>query len=1073
MRKDIFLVFIALVYVASFTPALHAQTSFTLHGKVTDAKDHSAIEGAAVTVKHTNKTAVTDANGNFSLNIPADTATLVISYVGYAAKEIAVSATFSRNLVIELTPSGNELEQVTVSTGYQVISKERATGSFDHLDSAVVNRGTSPNILNRLEGMASSVLFDKRTGSSVANLQVRGLSTITSSITQPLLIVDNFPYAGSISDINPNDVQSITILKDAAATSIWGAKAGNGVIVITTKKGSFNHPLQVSFNGNVTVTDKPDLFAMPQMSSKDFIGVEQMLFDKGFFSGQLEDTYSYPLISPVVELLAQEQAGTVSNEEVQKQLDVFSHKDIRNDFLKYLYRKALLQQYAVNVQGGGEISSYFVSAGYDKDLQSLKGNGNDRYTVHAENTLRPLRKLSINTSIFFTQTNSTNNSPGGYGSLFPEGIKATYYPYASLADGAGNAAALPKLYRKAFLDTAGGGNLLDWSYRPLDELRYADNTVTNTHAMFHISAQYRLLKSLNAEAHYQYETGNGETRNYYNINTWYARNLINTYTSMRDGAVSKAIPEGGILDDVSGRTTAHDARVQLNYHERFGKNEITAIAGGELRQSHNESKGFRTYGYNDDNLTYANVDYTHYYPTFNDILGDYFIPTNTVFDDATDRFVSVYGNASWMFDDRYILSGSARKDASNLFGVATNQKGVPLWSAGAAWNISKEKFFSNNFLSLLKLRGSYGYSGNVNNSLSALTTLRFLGTSYLTNLPYSSVSNPPDPALRWEKTGMINAGVDFATKDDRVAGSIEYYFKKSSDLIGLVPVDMTSGGYTTLQLNSAELHTRGWDVTLATKNIDAKLKWNTRLLLSVNKNKVAKYAYPSEPYFYVGDGSNISPIEGQPAYNIVSFRFNGLEHETGDPLGYYEGKESKDYNSIVYSATMNDIEFNGSALPQVFGSLRNDFSLGNFNLSFNIIYKFKYYFRRTSINYTQLYVRWLGNSDYAKRWQEPGDELVTTVPSAPYPLNPARDYFYNYSSATVEKGDHIRLQDINLSYDFTKKSFHWLPVKKLTLYAYVNNAGILWRANKAGLDPDIPSGIPFSRSYAFGIKSDL
>ena len=500
---------------------------------------------------------------------------------------------------------------------------------------------------------------------------------------------------------------------------------------------------------------------------------------------------------------------------------------------------------------------------------------------------------------------------------------------------------------------------------------------------------------------------------------------------------------------------------------------MNVIAGAELREDHTTNNAFRAYGYSDDNLTYANMDYLNAYPTFNDLLGYYYIPSNLDFGDQLNRFVSVYGNASYSFDNRYLISGSARKDASNLFGVSTNQKGVPLWSAGLGWNLSNENFYHCAALPFLKLRGSYGYSGNVNNSLSALATLRYLGASYLTNLPYSSVRNPPNPSLRWEKTGMINVGLDFATVKNRLSGSIEYYDKRSEDLFGLVPVDMTLSGATFLELNSAALHTKGWDISLNSKNLDGKIKWTARLLFSTSHNKVTKYEYPSAPHFYVGDGSIISPIEGQPAYNIVSFKFEGLDHETGDPIGYFEGKQSKDYNSIAYEATEDDIVYNGSAIPTIFGSLRNDLSAGPFTLSFNVLYKLGYYFWRSTINYTALNEQWLGHSDFEQRWQKPGDENFTNIPSMPYPLNGAREYFYSYSNATVEKGDHVRLQDIRLDYTLTKQHTRFLPFQSLQFYIYVNNVAILWRANKKGIDPDIPSGTPLPRSYAFGIKADF
>ncbi|MGN6617402.1 MAG: hypothetical protein ACTHJ5_09520 [Ilyomonas sp.] len=469
---------------------------------------------------------------------------------------------------------------------------------------------------------------------------------------------------------------------------------------------------------------------------------------------QLEDTYSYPLISPVVELLNRKRNGELTAAEVQAQIDQYKTRDFRDDVLKYLYRKEAHQQYSIGIEGGSAIASYVLSAGYDKDLQSLIGNSYERFTVHSDNTFRPLKKLDIHTSVFYTETRTKSNNPGGYG-LIPGGFIATYYPYASLVNDAGEPAALPKDYRKAFLDTAGGGRLLDWSYRPLDELKYADNQEASRRLLLHASARYNFTGTLSAEVQYQYEVDNSTSKDYHSEATWYTRNMINMYSRVDGGSVTRAIPPGGIVDEGSATAQSHNLRGQLNYSNRWNKNEVNVIAGAELRQEHTTNNAFRAYGYSDNNLTSANIDYLNAYPTFNDLLGDYYIPSNVDFGDQLNRFVSVYGNASYSFDNRYLISGSARKDASNLFGVAANQKGVPLWSAGLGWNVSNENFYQFAALPFLKLRGSYGYSGNVNNSLSALTTLRYLGSSYLTNLPYSSVRNPPNPSLRWEKTGQI------------------------------------------------------------------------------------------------------------------------------------------------------------------------------------------------------------------------------------------------------------------------------------------------------------------------------
>lgn len=1051
-----------------------------ISGKILDEKGQP-LAGATIQVKGTDLKTSSDINGLFEINNAPDNVMLVMSFIGYSTQEIAISG-LSQPVTIRMEPDNSKLSEVSVvSTGYQQLPKERATGSFAKIDNETYNREVSTDIISRLNGIAPGVLFDSRFGSK-QKFSIRGRSTILAN-DNPLIVIDNFPYDGDINNINPNDVESITILKDAAAASIWGVRAGNGVIVITTKKGRNDQPLKVEWNSNVTVGNKPDLFYSKNfLDASNYVDVEQLLFNKGYYDGDLNNTTTRPVISPVVEILAKKRSGALSATDADGQINALRSNDVRNDFNKFFYRKSVSQQYSLSISGGSAKTTYLFSAGYDNNRQSAVGNSYSRLNLSAYNSFKPVKNLDLSYGLYYVQSESAS-APSDYNSIKLSGTKSVY-PYAQLADDAGSPLALPNYYRLSYLDgLATGGKLLDWKYRPLQEVNAADNKTTISEIRFTPGIKYTLADGLNAEIRYQYERSTSLNRNDQGQQTYFTRDLINKYTSVSGTTVTRPVPVGDILDLAASTMTGNTARAQVNYNKAFSKHAISALAGTEAKQLTNDSYSNRLYGYNNDlGTNNSALDYTTFFPFY--ITGSGSIPNTDSNTGATDRYLSYFANASYTYDSRYILSASARIDKSNLFGVKTNQKSVPLWSAGIAWNLGSEAFYHIGWLPYLKLRATYGYGGNVDKTVTALTTGSYT-TDLYTGAQSVKITNPGNPELRWEKTGQYNLGADFETRNSILSGSVEYYIKKGVDLIGNSSVDPTTGiingaNQSVVKGNFADFKSHGMDIQLNSRNIDGHFKWGTSLLASYNKDEVTRYNVKTTAANYLNFGSGtdpnqLYPYEGHPVYSIYSYKWAGLDPATGDPMGYdANGNVSKDYVSLTAVAP-DGLVYNGPALPVVFGSLRNTFSYGPVSLSVNIAGKFGYYFRRTSINYTELFVNWTGNADYAKRWQQPGDELTTNVPSFPtLPLNSNRDMFYKFSGPLVEKGDHIRLQDVQLGYDLDRKQWRKLPVNSVRFYAYANNIGILWRANRSGTDPDLyGSTLPQPFTLSFGFKGNF
>lgn len=1059
--------------VLLFKNNINAQQLVPVTGTVYSAKEQKPLIGVTISVKGTNIHTFSSKEGNFFIKVPAQHI-LIISHVGYTTKEIKTDSIGPQPLNIILTENEIAINNVIVSTGYQQINKESATGSFEKIDNNLFNRSTGTSILSRIDGVAGSILFDHRQGSD-ASLQIRGISSIGYASTAPLIILDNFPYEGNINNISPNDVESITILKDAAAASIWGARAGNGVIVITTKKGQYNQPMKVSLNSNVIITAKPNLFTQKNMSTSDYIDLEKSLFDQGFYDYSIDNPYYFPPLSTVVQTLAEERDGKITEADATAKINELRTKDVRNDFEKYLYRPGVTQQYGINLSGGSEFFKYQLSGGYDRNLATLLRNQDDRFSIRSSNTYQPVKNLQLNVSLLYTKSTVNDNSPGGYNDLIMGATGGAFPPYTQFADAKGNPIPLDYVYSQAFTDTAGEGKLLDWTYNPLDELKnVSHSTITNT-LIADIGLRYTFSKALNAEVKYQYQNVDGNSSIGYNVNSLNARNLINQFTQIDGANVTYIVPYGGILDAEENSLKAVGWRGQINFNKTIGtKHSINAIAGGEIRQNETDMSGDRTYGY-DEKLNHTDVDFVNTYPTFDNVLGNIRIPSGSEFSSKLDRFVSMFANADYTYNKRYSISASFRKDASNLFGVDANKKGIPLWSVGGAWNTSEESFYHIEWLPFLKLRMTYGYGGNVSNSISALTTIKYLPASaqVQTNIPFNRISNYPNPNLQWEKVGMMNVGLDFGTRNKRLYGSVEYFKKKSSDLLGEEALDPTVG-VAYLTTNSANLMGSGIDVNLNSINIaTTTFQWESNFLFSSVKNKVTKYLYDVFTDGYVSDGQYINPIPGYKPYLIVSYKWGGLDSD-GNPLGYLNGKKSNNYDSIMYYTPLKDESIGGSAIPQYFGSFRNTFLWKRFSISFNITYRLGYYFRKPTLSYYSLLYLGRSNSDYEKRWQNPGDENKTDVPAFHYPLNSGSDNFYQYADINVLKADNIKLNDLRVSYAFSSHINQKLSLQNLEIFGYLSNLNArLWIANKDAIDPDFPTGLKAPISISVGIKTDF
>ncbi|MBV2227180.1 MAG: SusC/RagA family TonB-linked outer membrane protein [Sphingobacterium mizutaii] len=1042
----------------------------SIRGKVVSEKGEP-LEGATIMVlasdgQRVTAQAKTDAEGNFEMTHVSEGTTLEISYLGYKPK--TVKAQFQMGS-ITLSLFTAEMEEVeVVSTGYQQIPKERATGSFSQIGSKEIERRVSGNLLDNIEGLLPGIQMDRRNGEP--KLNIRGMNSLSLEMLDPLIVVDNFPFTGQISSLNPLDIESVTLLKDAASASIWGARAGNGVLVIRTKKGRTGKT-RLSFSSNLRFSEKQDLFYYPAISSSDFLDLERYLYGEGFYDPQLNSTYAKRFVfSPLVEILEKERLGEITSSHVEEMINAWRERDYRNDLLDHAYRNALFQQYQISLESGSEFFSQRTSLGYRKNLDGKTGNSQNGLNINWSTSLRPAENWEINTSLMYAHENINGGGGPDY-PLNPDGSRYALYPYASLFDKRLGNLSIPKGYNSQYLDTLSVNGVRDWKYRPLDEIDLTDNKSRLQTLNANLSIRHRITPEFSVDGLYNYERSDGLIESLKDKESYFVRDLYNRFGYMESGEFKSRIPEGSIFDRSSSVSVAHRARIQSNFEKKWGSHHVTVLAGAEISDRTQNTAVSRHYGYN-DLLSTVLVNPTEQYTIFDDLGGTSSIPFPSSLGRTTNRFVSYFMNGSYTFDEKYVVSFSARRDASNLFGVKTNERWKPLWSSGILWNMDREKFMKDHtWINTLRIRSTLGHSGNSGGVASVLPIIEYLTPApiNLYGIRRAGILTLPNPTLRWEDVRMLNFGTDISVLDNRISLSLDYFFKRSTDLIAADPLDPTLG-FNNIKRNVAEVRGQGFDLRLSSRNLVGNLKWESTAIVSGIKDKVTKFYgnLPTTPNLVSYAGRNLSPMEGYALYPVFSYRFSGLDPLSGDPMGYRDGQQSKDY-SVLLQDSLKNLIYHGTAIPTLHGSLQNTFSYKGIELWMNISFKFGHYFQKETIRYSDLFNSWIGHGDYAERWRKSGDEMTTNIPSRSYPGDSNRDDFFSYSEANIHRGDLIRLQDIRLSYDLLSNTSPRLGLSRASIFALGSNMGILWKASKGRIDPDYFQ-LPPPRTFSVGVQ---
>lgn len=1072
MKKNLIIMVWALVLLLGPVSVL-AQ----LKGRVLDSESKLPLPSASVHLTASGHKAKCDEGGWFLFSEYSMNDTLNVSYLGYVERNIPVGTQTANIFLVYLDAADGILPEVTINTGFYQVPRDRATGSFTHVDNEQLNRAVGGNILQRLDGVASGLQFVNADGNSAADIRVRGIATIRSDDT-PLVVVDNFPYDGDIRTINPNDIESVTILKDGAASSIWGARAGNGVIVITTKGGSLRRATSVSFNSNVTIGKKPDLYySRSWLPSELVMEIEKEKYQRGGYYLETEQQTPFP---EYVELLIARERGSISETFFREKEATLRRIDVRQQAMEHLYRPSAYYQNAVNVRGGGEAFTYYLSTGFDRGITEVIGNSNDRLNISLQNTFMPSPRVELMAGVWYSELFGRMNGLS-LGEIHSGHPSIGLSPYTRLKDDDLENLPIVKDYRLAYIDQIEKNGLVDWHYRPLDERLMANNRSRNTELRFNGGTKLHIGSWVSLHANYQHTRSQGSINSLYEADSYYVRDMVNRFT--QPGG-SRIIPHAAIFN--AGNTQhsrSHSGRVQVNFNKTFHiDHHVSAIGGGEIRELVRDVlPGYTLYNYDKELLTGSTLfNYLENYQTLPKGRSRIPVPSNARAK-YVDRFLSYYGNGSYTYLERYILSASVRWDGSNLFGVKTNQKGTPLWSVGGSWEISKEDFFYADWINYLRLRGTYGKSGNVNNNLSAYPVIVHAGINSISGFSSAQIRSAGNPSLRWEKVKTWNVGMDVTVLSRRISAMVDIYVKDGTDLIGADYLPPNTGivvggtASTTNLVNYADLRTKGMDLEISSRNITGPFTWNSVFLFNYVHNQITNF-HTAEvsgitPYL----AFNPPPVRGQSRDVVYAFPWFGLDGKNGQPILYVNGEQSTDYAGYFHSYKPEDLVVTGVRVPPYHGSIRNNIAWKNLSLSVMLTWKSGYVFRRrTSVPEAIYEGPWAYHSDYYNRWSRPGDERFTIVPAYDEEYIWQRGTIYENSEALVTRGDHVRLKDIAIDYTLTRRDFAKLPFSRIRFYAYSRNLGIIWRANKQGIDPDFPTAdYVMPRTFAIGVQVDF
>ncbi|MEJ2882361.1 SusC/RagA family TonB-linked outer membrane protein [Pedobacter sp. GR22-6] len=1018
-----------------------AFVNIDVRGRVVDSLG-SPLPGATVVVKGQKQGVRTGSDGSFFLQNVEENAVLVITYTGFVTKELSAAKDLG---VIRMQMDVGKLNEVevVVNTGYQRIKPEQSTGAVSQIGTKEYEARISTNFLdglvNRLPGLMinnnvqfTSTLPGSTTTTSRSLFNIRGISTMSANQT-PLIVVDGYPTDLTLDMIDPNEIKSVTILKDAAAATVYGVRASNGVIVIERKQAKAGLA-QFTFRTTLGVTPKENYSHYRWAKDASAINV-------GYWAATQAanvNNQSYGLLfsgaqgrinrSPVYYVLAQAAGNMITADQAANTLAEMSSYDNLEDYSDLFLRNAVTRTHNFNVSGGNDNALYYITANYTGNLQSQLKNDDNRFSLSGRTTLKLSKKLSLELTTDYQEQRSNSAPVPGVNSAAP--FERYQDVNGNPAPMIGSSIAVP------FNNFIMSQGFQDNMYYPLidfNEITDKTRTINNR-----ITANFRYGLGAGFDLSFGgiYETSRSNSDHLANQESSEVKQAINAYTIKNaDGTMKYSIPFGSFLRQQNGSTSSYTARAQLNYNKVIGDHSFNAILGAEMRSLKSQSNLTSAFGYNDETLALQGVDFGLINlgsttvrgtqitsPSYTGLINNFFNQQS-----AEDRFLSGYSNIVYSYQNKYSITGSIRIDQSNLFGTNPKYKYKPLWSLGAAWNIHREDFMEDiAWINLLKLRAAYGFNGNV----AKLSLPQVIAKSTVN--PYIPANNQPlglqsyaNSSLRWEQTRNFNVGLDFDIFKN-VTGTVDYYQKNSTDLLGNVLIDPTLGISPTL-INQANIRNKGLEFSLHADWISTNnFNWNTGIVVSRNTSKVLEV-------YRKGDYTptallNLGYVKDFPVGAMFGYDYAGLDNAgyplVRDPQGNLLATNINSAGNATAAALASETSglthYLGSSIPTINGGLSNRVDVGSFYVFAMINYYggFKVRVPRPSPSASRALE---GSGNY---WKAPGDEMNTDVQSLAAFLSSANsNNVYNWSEQSVVHGDYITLGDLTLSYNLDKVNF--------------------------------------------------
>lgn len=1098
----IFLLFCTLQFTA-------AAQSMRFSGQVTDTDGAPVIGAGLVCIEKNTAGTTTDLDGNFSITLPAGAKTVKFSSVGMKELVYQLIPGRTENVRIIMEWENTELDQVVV-TGYAQTSVKRITGSVAVLNSEKFEAKAISSVDALMQGEVAGVSIKSLSGQpgTQAKITIRGSNNITGS-SAPLWVVDGVPlqsespvlsseqlatggfdniFVNGIGNINPNDIESITILKDAAAAAIYGSRAANGVIVVTTKKGEAGK-MRISYNNTFSWSFKPER-SLNLMNSSEKLSWEDELwneFSAAKYAASLTDN---TVIYPVVGIVGQIRAGlgdfaSMKGDKAAQDKYIESLRNVDTNWYNLLFRNSFSQGHHLSLSGGSGKSTYYVALGLNDEDGMLIHNDYRRYNVNAKMTLTPTDWARIDVGMEAAR----QESKMPYSTVDPFYYAFFSNPYERAYNADGSYAADNTWFTLGYYNGRGAEQVMPKNgFNIIRELDSNYSKTANTNGTFRAQTDFRIIEPLHFVGLVSYSYSNNSTDKA--IDKY-------SYSAFRDRLGSDDRSQTNLYGNISQNRTnrnSYVARGHFSFNKTFAETHtVNLLAGAELRGSGSNTIFTKRYNYDPKtgttSLPQISGPQDEWLSEVEKLNGEYFSKT---------RYASFYASADYYLGKSIVLNASFRTDGSSNFG--SNKQFNPTWSAGAAWHIGEEAWMKKALpaLSHATLRAAYGFTGDVNTSTSHLLVIQYLQQQYRyfgdETFNLGTIPSAPNPDLGWEKTQDAKAGLDFGLWKDRLTLNTEYYYRLSTDVVTSSPVQSTTG-FTHVYFNAADIMNSGIELTLNGKIIQTK-DWglSAAVNFAYNYNKVLKY----NPVSKSGITSKDRYVEGYPTGAIFSGKYAGIASDTG--LYQFELRPDATISTATdLNKPDNYRYFLGTTIAPYTGGFNLSASWRQLRLSISGVYSFgcKTYenFRypasysnashsgvsteTVQSQFSDLYGNHLNvEKDRTNRW------TATHTTGVKYPR--IYDYFdgkYNFASYNpmdssiidavyLKNNSYLRIKSIILTYSLPGAAVKKMRMRGLSFNVSLNNFFTFTKYD--GMDPEIPGATyPTTRSVSAGMNIDF